>query len=58
MKKKYFAPALIDNLALEAEQILAGSPKGIISDNDEDKITKPEGFGARSNQSIWDDDIE
>jgi len=58
MKKKYFAPALIDNLAFDAEQILAGSPKGIISDNDEDKITEPGGFGARSNHSLWDDDIE
>ena len=58
MKKKYFAPALIDNLALEAEQILAGSPKGTISVSEDDMIKEPGGFGARSDQSIWDDDIE
>ena len=55
MKKLYIAPCLIDNLGMETEQLLAGSPTGIIKETEE--ITSPEGFGSRK-ENLWDDDID
>jgi len=56
MKKLYIAPCLIDNLGMETEQLLAGSPEGVIK-YDEAEITDPNDFGSRK-ENLWDDDID
>lgn len=58
MKKIYIAPCLIDNTAMEAEQLLAGSPQGILDSSQENQITSESDFGSRQNQGIWDDGFD
>lgn len=55
MKKLYIAPCLIDNLGMETEQLLAGSPVGVIKEDVE--ITNSNEFGSRK-VNLWDDDID